>query len=277
MFKFITHKNLLINILFGIFLTLLLVVLFFFMLGWITNHGNYETVPNITGKNIDAAKLLLESKGFKVEVSDSVFDITQPKLNVLKQTPDGEAIVKRGRTVYLTVNKLVAPQVTMPNLVGLSFKSAQLYLEGLGLKLGDTTFKPDIAKNAVLSQLHNGLEIKQGTKISIGSAISFVIGSGIGDAEIDVPDLVGLTYLDAKSLLGSMNLNIGLPILLDNAIKDTAQAFIAKQEPPVFTEPIPGQKIANKIRPGQIIDLWLSLTAPIKDSTVLPTAEPITP
>jgi eukaryotic-like serine/threonine-protein kinase len=278
LFKFITHRNLLINILFGIFITLLLVILFFFGLGYITNHGNYQTVPTVTGKNIDAAKLLLESKGFTVEVSDSIFDISQPKLNVLKQSPEADAVVKKGRTIYLTVNKLLAPTIDMPNLIGLSLKSAQLYLDGLGLKIGDTTFKPDIAKNSILSQLYNGVEVKQGTKIPVGSYISFVVGSGVGDEEVDVPNLIGLTYADAKSLLGNMNLNIGLPILLDATITDTLKAFIARQEPAVFIEPIPGQKINNKIKAGQIIDLWLSFTPPVKDSTLINNAtEPTTP
>ncbi len=267
MFKFITHKSLLINILIGIFLSLLLVVLFFLMLSWITGHGEYEKVPAVTGKNIDAAKALLQSKGFTVEVADSVYDMNQPKLTVLKQSPEPDATVKHGRTIYLTINRVVAPTVDMPNLIGLSIRSAELYLQGMGLKLGDTTYKPDIAKNAVLSQLYNGVEIKQGTKIPIGSTISFVLGSGLGDEEMDVPDLVGLTYTEAQSVLSTKNITIGLPILLDASIKDTSKAFISKQEPPVFTEPIPGQKIVNKIRPGQVIDVWLSLTAPIKDST----------
>jgi len=248
-------------------LTLILVFAFFYLLGWITGHGEYEKVPTLTGKNIDVATSILKSKGFNVEVVDSVFDVTQPKLNVIKQTPEPEELVKYGRTVYLTINRQIAPTVTMPNLVGLSIRSAQLSLQGAGLKMGDTTFKPDLAKNSVLSQMFNGVEIKAGSKIPIGSRVNLVIGSGIGDQEVDIPDLVGLTYSDALSLLGSMNISVGLPILLDASIKDTAKAFITKQEPPVYTEPLPGQKINNKIRSGQVVDVWLSKTPPLKDST----------
>ena len=269
MFKFITHKNLFINLLFGVFVTLLLVLLFFFGLGWITGHGEYEKVPAVTGKNIETAKSLLKSKGFNVEVVDSVYDMAQPKLNIIKQSPEPDATVKHGRTVYLTINRQVAPTVIMPNLVGLSLRSAQLYLQGMGLKMGDTTSKPDIAKNSILTQLYNGSEIKPGSSVPIGSSISFVVGRGIGDQEINVPDLVGLTYADAQSLLGSMNISMGLPILLDANIKDTAKAYVAKQEPPVFTEVAPGQRVNNKIRQGQGIDLWLTLTPPHKDSTAI--------
>jgi uncharacterized ion transporter superfamily protein YfcC len=44
------------------FLTLLKVVLFFVLLGWITGHGEYEKVPTVTGKNVEAARVLLKSK-----------------------------------------------------------------------------------------------------------------------------------------------------------------------------------------------------------------------
>jgi beta-lactam-binding protein with PASTA domain len=257
-----------VNILFGIFLTLLSVVLFFLMLGWITNHGNYETVPNITGKHIDVAKQMLEAKGFIVEVSDSVFDISQPKLNVIKQAPNGDAVVKKGRTIYLTVNRLVAPKVEMPNLVGLSFKSAMLYLEGLGLKLGDTSYVPDFGKNAIIKQLFNGQDVKQGTKIPIGSSISFVLGSGLGE-EIEVPNLIGLTYTDAVSLLGTYKLSTGTP-LLDIDVKDTAKAYVIKQDPAPFFEPLPGQRVKTKTRVGAMIDIWLGVNQPPRDSLAAP-------
>lgn len=265
MFKFITHKGLVFNILFGVFIVLLLVVLFFVGLGWITNHGKYEVVPNITGKNIQAAKLLLEAKGFTVEVADSTFEMTQPKLSVIKQSPAPESIVKKGRTIYLTVNRQVPPMIDMPNLVGMSLKRAIMEMEALGLTLGDTTFAADFTKNSVLEMKLNGMSIKPLTKIFVGSRIDLVISSGPGD-EIDVPDLFALPYRDALSLVGTNQLKIG-GILADADVKDTMNAFVYRQSPEAFFEPIPKQKVNTKIRIGQLIDVWLSVKQPIKDST----------
>lgn len=267
MFKFITHRNLIVNVLAGAILLALIVFLFFSMLSWFTGHNDYQKVPNVGGKGFQEAKAILESKGFTVEVADSIFDINLPRLSITKQTPEAESTVKNGRTIYLTINRLTAPLVDMPNLVGFSVKSAEIYLKSLGLNIGDTSYKPDVAKNSIITQLFMGKEIKPGTKISVGSSVDLIIGSGIGNEEAEMPDLVGLTYTDALSLLGTMNISVGVPILLDNQIKDTAHAFVARQEPPVFTELAPGQKVKNKIRQGQIVDLWLSVTKPIKDTT----------
>lgn len=266
MFKFITHKSLLVNILFAVLVLMLLVVLFFFSLGWLTGHNETEKVPVVTGKHIDAAIAVLKAKGFNVEVADSIFDATQPKLQVLKQSPEPEALVKKGRTVYLTVNRMVAPTIEMPNLIGQSIKSAMQTLEDVGLKLGDTTYKFDIGKNTVLSQSYAGNEIKPGAKISIGSSISLVLGSGIGNIETDVPDLTGKTYADALSVLGNMTLSVG-SAFFEAGIKDSAKAYVVRQEPAPFFEPLPGQKVAKKIRQGEMIDIWLSIEPPKIDSS----------
>ncbi len=118
------------------------------------------------------------------------YTTTLPKLlSVLRQFPDADEYVKENRTVYLTINRSVPPNIEMPNLEGLSLRSAEIALKQYHLKLGDTTFKPDFAKNSVLEQWFNGQRIKAGTKLPQGSTIALVLGSGLGTDEFAVPDL----------------------------------------------------------------------------------------
>jgi eukaryotic-like serine/threonine-protein kinase len=255
-FTFLTKRPLWVNILSVIILTGLLVILFFSSLNFITKHGQYEIVPSVIGKDADAARKILEAKGFEVEILDSIYVDTIPKLAVIKQTPEGEATVKVNRTIYLTINRAQPPLIDMPNLVGFSIRNAEMYLQNLGLNLGDTTFRPDIAKNAVLEQLYNGRPIAPGTKIFMGSSISFVLGDGIGTTELSVPNLMGKQFSEVESLLRSMGINYTPAFDLD--VRDSANAYVYKQKPDVYTEMIPGQKVFNRIRPGQSIDLWLS-------------------
>lgn len=271
MFKFITRQSLWVNLLAAFGLVLLLVLGTLWMLGFITNHGQYEKVPSVTGLSVAKATEALESKGFDVEVQDSVWDPMQPPQVVLKQMPFGEELVKAKRTIYLTVNRSQPPLIEMPNLVGLSFRNAELYLRQMGLKLGDTLRKPDIAKDAVLEQLYNGSAIRPGTKIFQGSTIGFVLGSGIGTDEIEVPMLIGLTYGEVKSMLSGMGLQSGA-LIVDADVQDTAQAFIYKQSPAVREQLPDGTIQKNRIRPGQSIDLWLGTTkvAPVIDSLPVP-------
>ncbi|MEI8075101.1 MAG: PASTA domain-containing protein [Bacteroidota bacterium] len=269
MFKFITSKPLWVNILSAIGLIVLLVLLFFFSLGWITGFGKSEKVPSVVGQNAVAAQKILEDKGFHVALQDSVYVDSVAKLAVVKQSPEPDAIVKQGRTIYLTINRSLAPMVEMPNLVGFSIRSAEMYLQSLGLKLGLINYKPDIARNAVLEQSLNDAEVKPGTKIPLGSVINLVLGSGVGGGEMEVPNLIGLTLNEARSWLSTLSLNIGSVIPV-GTIVDTNGAFIVKQSPDVYVEPVPGQKASNKIRSGQLLDIYISAVAPVKDTTQIP-------
>lgn len=261
MFKFITHRHFLINLLAAILLVVGLMFLFLWSLGIITHHGDHAQVPSVKGKVYKDAQKMLEDKGFDVEVIDSVYIDTLAPFAVVKQSPEADMLVKSNRTVYLTINRAQPPLVEMPDLVGFSFRNAELYMKQLGLKLGDTTRKPDIAKDAVLEQLYNGQPIKAGTKIFMGSTVSFVLGDGLGEDEFDVPDLVGLTYAQARDRLKMDDLSLGS--LVADGVSDTMNAYVYKQNPalvsrvknPTDTTQVYTQR--NKIRSGQSVDLFL--------------------
>lgn len=267
MFKFLTHRPLWVNILFVLIVIALLVLLFFGSLDYITKHNQYEKVPSVVGKNIDVARKTLEDKGFEVQIQDSLYIDTLPKLAVIKQSPDADATVKVNRTIYLTVNRAQPPLVEMPNLVGFSIRNAEMYLENLGLHMGDTTYRPDIAKNAILEQLYNGAPIKAGTKIYMGSTISFVLGNGVSDLEIAVPNLMGRRYSEARSILRGMNINY-TPVI-DVDVTDTANSYVTRQSPSQYGD-VDGERRLNRIKPGQNIDIWLSTHPLAVDSTKAP-------
>ncbi len=230
-------------------------------LTWITQHGVARTVPSVTGKSIEEVADLLEEKGFEVVVQDSVYYDSLPPSTIIKQVPEADAVVKVNRTIYVTINRIVPPDVEMPNLVGLSFRNVEMILKNNNLQLGDTTFRPDFAPNSVLEQLYNGSPIAAGTKIKWGSKISLVLGSGIGNESMLVPKLLGLTYSEAKMLLDAQGL-IFASVIVDPTVRDTANAFIYRQNPVPKDE----NNRSFRIRPGQTMDVWLSVERPNIDS-----------
>jgi beta-lactam-binding protein with PASTA domain len=258
--KTITHRPLWVNLLVGLLLIIGLFSLFIISLNWLTNHGKSRTVPAVAGKKFDEAVKLLKNQGFEVVIQDSVYVDTLMPFTVMKQFPDADAVVKVNRNVYLTITRAVPPLVEMPNLVGYSFRSAELVLKNNNLRLGDTSFKPDFAKHAVLEQLYNGSAIAPGTKIRMGSTIDFVLGSGVGESEFAVPGLIGMTYAEAKEMLEANGLVV-LPIA-DRDVTDTLSAYIYRQEPNRTDDE--GKKI--KIRTGQMMTLFLSIEKPVADS-----------
>jgi beta-lactam-binding protein with PASTA domain len=141
-----------------------------------------------------------------------------------------------------------------------------MFLESLGLKVGSTSFVPDIARNAVKDQLLNGKTIDPGTKVPMSTAIDLVLGNGLGNTELAVPDLIGLTVSQAREYLSGDNIGIGV-IIPNNPVSDTANAYIVKQNPEPTTQLPSGEVATNHIVAGQLMDIWISMTPPAKDTT----------
>jgi len=262
MFHFITKRPFWMNLLAGLILVVVLLFLLSILLGPLTRHGKNKTVPNVVGKTFEEAKKILNNADFDVEVQDSIYTDTTAKGSVLRQVPDGDATVKISRTVYLTINRFVPPIVEMPNLIDFSLRNAELQLKNMGLRVGDTSYVHDFAKNTVQEQRYKGSPITPGTKIQQGSSIDLVLSDGVGETEFTVPNLIGMTFSQAKGFLESNGLSF-LSIIPDPEVVDTAGAFIYKQDPPRVGED--GKHI--KIRSGQTMNIWLSLMRPAIDTT----------
>lgn len=269
MFRFLHNKPIWLHILLAIALIVLILFLFVLSLNWITKHGESSTVPAVTGKRLADAETLVEQKGFELVVQDSVYYDSLPPGQILRQVPEADEVVKVNRTVYVTINRFVAPDVEMPSLNGYSFRNAEMVLRNLGLRIGDTTFRPDFAKNTVLEALFRGNAIKPGTKIKMGSTIDLVLGLGVSNEFIAVPDLVGMSFEEARALLDAQGVILGA-VVANPGVRDTANAFVYQQRPAQKTED--GKQLS--IRPGQMIDLFLQVDRPVKDSTLIQSPQP---
>jgi len=258
MIRYLTSRPLWFNILVAIGGVFLLLVIFILLLGVITRHGKSSTVPYVIGKNINNVEKQLTDIGFETVIQDSVYYDSLPPGVVIKQVPDADAVVKVNRTVYVIINRFVAPDISMPNIIGFSLRNAQYTLESMGLKLGDTASRVDFAKNTVLEMSINGNAIKPGDKVKVGSKVDLVIARGRGEEQISIPKLIGLQVADARVLLEQYGLNLGsiVPVSLD--VRRLDDAYILRQEP------MPG---SGRIRAGQLIDVWVQAEKPVMDST----------
>ncbi len=213
-----------------------------------TRHGEALTVPDITGLSIGDAISILEAKHLKFMITDSLFLEDKPKNSVIDQNPSPQSKVKEGRVIYLTLNSTKAPLMSMPNLIDVSLRQAQVMLQSLGLKVGRLIYKPDIAQNVVLQQQYNNLDLAPGAKIPKGSTVDLVLGDGLGQGDVALPDLTGLTLEEARNLLSSSALNTG-SVVYQGTIKDSSLAKVFRQTP-VYSEGV-------MVGSGQSVDLFL--------------------
>lgn len=239
----------------------LLALLFFMSLGWITQHGSYMKVPDVTGMETLKAIDQLEKEGFEVLISDSAYNDDLPLNTVKKQLPFAGATVKVNRRVFLQINPTQLPQISMPDLKGMSYRFAVENLKKFNLIAGDTIEKPDFMKGAILDQLYNGQPIQPGQTIRWGSKITLVVGGGVNAVDIPVPQLIGMTVAQVRELLSSQGILLASIIGSDDSF-DTDNGFVYRQNPPASDEE--GQR--SYIRPGQTMDIWIRKDKPVTDS-----------
>ena len=279
MFKFLTRRHLIWNMLVGILITAGLVTAVFYSLDAYTKHGKTNKVPNVIGKTFADAKSLLNQSKLVAIIQDSVYIDSLPPGTVLKQTPEANETVKLNRTVYLIVNNMVPPMVEIPNIYGYAKSLAFEALLNRGFKIGDTTYRNDFTPNSILEVKCNNIKLEKGTKVPKGSKIDLLISSGPGTTKFDVPDLFGMKLSDAKTLLDSLALQpSAIMVMAGETIKDSANAYIYKQSPPRYDA---YSHTISKIVAGSGIDIWLSNAKPPESSRVdttnfnmLPIADP---
>lgn len=265
MFKINSWKDLLIHLGIIIGIGVLLVVIFFYVyLPMTTNHGETITVPDVRGVTLDELDEFLAIRDLRYEVTkDSGFAADMPPLSVLKQFPLPNSKVKENRKIYVSLNAEKPPLVRMPKLVGGSVKNAQLVLKTYDLSLGEIEYVPDLALNYVLEQKIDGREVLEGERLPKGSTIDLVVGDGLGNTELESPNLIGLDLESAQFAIVGSGLKIGqitheeapASVMNLNAAGDTLSA-VEKQIPPgaVYKQsPTAGQAM----RLGQMVDLWV--------------------
>lgn len=159
-----------------------IVVLGFFVLKWLnytTNHGEFETVPDLRGKSLEVAQMDLEDNNLVMQVQDSAnYNPNYPKYSVIDQNPTAGEQVKESRKIYLTINPSGYRKVLVPDLKERTFRQAKPTLEALGFKVGSITYKDNIAKDQVLDVKFQGSSIQPGTKLPKTSKIDLVLGNG---------------------------------------------------------------------------------------------------
>ena len=177
--KFLTSKTFFKQLLLAI---VAIIVLVFFAMKWLkmtTNHGDFETVPELKGKSVDVAKIELNDNNLEMKVQDSAnYNPNYPKFSVIEQSPEAGEKVKENRKIYLTLNPSGYRKVLVPNLKERTYRQTKPTLQALGFEIGKITYLDNIAKNQVLDVRFEGKSIEEGTKLPKTSKIDLVLGNG---------------------------------------------------------------------------------------------------
>jgi beta-lactam-binding protein with PASTA domain len=228
-FKYLASPSFRKNLIISGSIVIVLVFSLYLSLRYYTRHGEGNPVPNLKGLDIEEAVRILDEQGYRYQV-DSLFILDKKAGLVLEQDPDANTFVKENRMIYLTIVSSQTPDVNFPDIEHKTFIEAKALLSNYGLKLGDTIYTNDIARDAVLEFTYAGQSISVGQKIPKGSKVDLVLGNGYGSSEVELPNIVGLTISEAMFSLKGASLMLGV-ITYEGAIRDSSNAVIKLQTP----------------------------------------------
>ncbi|MCB9189488.1 MAG: PASTA domain-containing protein [Flavobacteriales bacterium] len=209
--RFLVSKLFLINLVLAIGVAFLVNYCSIKSLDDFTNHGVKVAVPYLIGTSASELDDKFNGTELNYKIIDSTYSDEYPAGTVIKQDPDpilNYDSVKPGRTIYLSIVKKGGEYKVLPDITGnlVNSKSlAKMKLESLGFKVVFEAI-PDEKEN-VKKMVYNGKEVFGGTKLLKGSTITLVHGSGKQGLPVDLPNVKGLSAMEANKILTIANLN----------------------------------------------------------------------
>lgn len=213
--------------------TIVLLVIANWALGVYTTSGRTVVVPQLVGHLQSEIESEVRNGDLSLVLMDSIYRAGEKPGVIVDQIPEAGKKVKKGRTIYVTINAFTKEMTVMPALVNYSYRNAIVNLQNAGLALGRVDSVPSPYDGLVLKQTVDGKEIKAGDKLPKGTAVSLVVGRGQAGGVTRVPDVRGLPYDEALVAIAGAAMSLG-NVACDATIRtasDTAMAIVYKQSP----------------------------------------------
>lgn len=232
-----------------------------------TRHGVAVRVPAVEGRSFEEAMRLVENRNLQVKRQVGRYNPRIEQGTVVDQNPPPNSDVKPGRRVYLTVNAGEVPMVDIPDLNGISIREAKNRIFSLGLTV-DTVKADSIPSpypNTVTRQ-----KPPPGDSIKKGSGVVLWYSTGLGTDRVRVPNVVGRTLKEARSILLRRKLR---SIVVDPRAPRTDADSLQRADTSETRQFVQRQGRAPdaNVRAGTEIRLFTT-----EDSTAVPAPAPVT-
>jgi len=213
-----------------------------------THHGEAEVVPDLRGSTIEEAQVILSSKGLHVQVIDSVYVRGKKLGTIIEQNPSPNSNIKTNRPIYIKINSRLVRQVSLPELSDVSYRQADAMLQSIGISVGSVEYSPSEYKDLVIQVKFHGRAVLPGTRIPEGSAVVLVVGSGLGNAETQIPAIKGMGLNEATEAITAATFVVGA-VEYDATPSGNEDEYIIYRQRPAAGSSLPA---------GSKINLYLS-------------------
>ena len=235
----------------GIALTWVVVLMgTFFLLRWYSQPSSEREVPELAGMSKQQAEETLLDLGLIAVWQDSVYSPNGTPGAVVEQHPPSGSAVKAGRKILMTTYRISPPSEGIGVEEGQDAKLAERLLTTRGFKVEVTEEANSLLAGKVIRVEHRGDRVGADESFPKGTSLVLVVGA-MGDKDVRVPWLMGLSLDDARGVLSRRKLALGHVGYADDVVTalDSSLAVVVSQDASPGTTPY--------VREGSAIDLYL--------------------
>ncbi len=218
---------------------------------FLTSGGEVE-VPDLRGKNIEAALEITSRLGLGMRIARTGFDESIPPRHIINQDPRPGTRTRKSRVVRVVVSQ-GTQTVHVPNLTGLNTRRVELLLSQAGLKVGrvSRTHNSEKASETVVAQSPS-----PDSFTSRGDEVDILISEGERPLIYYMEDLTGFPMEDVIATLRAWGLKPGR--IRETEFRELPSGTVLEHEPPEGSAVVEGQTV------------HLTVTVPKKKETTIP-------
>jgi eukaryotic-like serine/threonine-protein kinase len=181
---------------------------------WYYGIHSYTSTPALVGMAPAAAETEAQKAGLKTSLDNQDYSEDVPKGFVMRTDPAAGDRIRKNGDIGLTVSK--GPErYRVPQLVGLQLDAAQQALSPIKLITGQINeqYNETVPQGAVIA-----ISPKFNTVVKPGTAVNFAVSKG--RRPINVPDLTGKSYRDAKETLKNLGFTVSRSTQYDEKVPE---------------------------------------------------------
>ncbi|MBR4845509.1 MAG: PASTA domain-containing protein [Bacteroidaceae bacterium] len=173
-----------------------------------TYHDVNVTVPDVKGLSLDEAESILMQHRLKPVISDSVYNTAKPNNSILDMTPSQGAVVKEGRSVYMTISTNRPPMRVIPNLIdNSSLREAEAKLRAMGFVLAkNDTIEGE--QDWIYGIKYKDASLQNGDEVPLGATLVLEVGGG---------DYIRMKAMKGDSLSSLYDTSVGGNVVTDDS------------------------------------------------------------
>lgn len=164
-----------------------------------STNAKTVTVKSVIGQTEANARKTLEGQGFKVTAKKE--HTSKPPGTVVDQSPQEGEFRKTGTVVTIFVSD-GAGQATVPKVAGLDLVTATSRLEVAGFEVTPANEQSDTVKQGLVTRT----DPVGGAKVEPNSKVTIFVSAG--PAPIPIPDVAGLSIVDATQKLAAAGFRV---------------------------------------------------------------------